>query len=66
MRAFLENPLFVLFPAYILDLTDPGACYEYWKNGKIAKMALLKFEIFFLTKSILLKHHENANKEKYS
>ena len=23
-----ENPLFVLFPAYILDLADPGTCYE--------------------------------------
>ena len=28
--AFLENPLFVLFPAWILDLADPGACYEYF------------------------------------
>ena len=30
MMAFLENPLFVLFPAQILDLADPGACYEYF------------------------------------
>ena len=28
--AFLENPLFVLFPALILALADPGACYEYF------------------------------------
>ena len=30
VRAFLENPLFVLFTAYILDLVDPGACYGYF------------------------------------
>ena len=28
--AFLENPLFVLFPAWILVLADPGTCYEYF------------------------------------
>ena len=29
VRAFLENSLFVLFPAFILDLVDLGACYKY-------------------------------------
>ena len=32
MMAFLENPLFVLLPAKILDLADPGACYEYFSK----------------------------------
>jgi hypothetical protein len=31
--AFLENPLFVLFPAKILDLADSGACYEHFFIG---------------------------------
>ena len=29
-RAFLENLLFVLFPALILDLVDPGTCFGYF------------------------------------
>jgi hypothetical protein len=26
VRAFLENPLFKLFPALILNVGDPGTC----------------------------------------
>ena len=29
VKAFLENPLFVLF-IRLLDLVDPGACYGYF------------------------------------
>ena len=39
---FLENLHFVLFHANILDLTDPGAFYEYF--GKIEKLPNGTFE----------------------
>ena len=29
-RAFLENPLFVLFPEQFLDLADPGTYKDYF------------------------------------
>ena len=30
MRAFLENPLFVLWLTLIIDLANPGTFYEYY------------------------------------
>ena len=59
----------MLLAKFFFQISCTGSKVPFWQFFNFSKMALLnqcmQFENF-LTKSILLKHYEHANKKKYS